>query len=524
MTIPVIICSNIDTQKYPNNTRQSFKNSLARTLNFNNSKHVINISSIYIDLKFSKIPEYLLQNPLYIYKVTEIGNPVITTPPGLNFLEHISNGNDLEYLFSKMLGSSSLVKVIETDTHFKLVLSQYGMAMDYNLATYIGVENINRYILSSVTLPYGKPAKYIFLGTTVNFEKKHFIANPRPKTIQVVLEEIEPIPTGDGFSKCIASIPIQDEDSGSLALEFKNKQYFNTPSIIASSFHVKLLDENNNPVKFGNGQASVIVLNINPKMDNSFIISTKSNDSNMKHVSNTPSDYIIELPAPISFEGDWEAALTIANLPQDINLSSYLGSEYFIFRGNPEDTKFSINTSELYSSTDLIDPLKQAIEKTLANANVNIDGTRVEVTVEIDTNNTLSITCPVQTSIQLSPALSELFGISSITTLNFEPNTAINLGYINLSLLRPQIALIHTNFSAHVILGNKMSQIIKIIPIQPRHKPNIYESESLDFIRVNTPYLTKICIQLLDITNKPIMFRKTDICMINFIFRKTTKK
>ena len=522
MTVPVIVCSNINLEKYPNNTRQSFKNSLPRSLNFTDSSYEIGISSIYLDLAFSKFPEYLLKNPLIFYKLNAAEDTIIT-PPGLNFLEYVSSAQDLEFLFSQMLGSSSLVRVSETETSYKMVLSGYGLSMDYKLANFIGIDNIGTHQVLDISLSYGRRVKYLLTQDAISFKKEVFITDPSPKVIQIIVNEIEPIPTTSGFSKSIASIPMSDfkkNNQQSLTMEFKRNQYFSTKRSLTTALHIELLDEKNEPVKFGLGQANIVVLNIRPKMNDSFIISTKSSDSMDKFKSNTASDFVVELPSPITFDGDWETMLTVADLPGSINLSKYISDDYYTYYKQPNSGRFKVSSSEIYTANDLIEPLKKSIEKTLANSGFNIEGSRVEVDLEIDSDTRVKVTSPITATINFSPKLSQLFGVSSILTLNLLENEQLDLGKLNMASLRPQVAMIHTNFSSHVIWGNKMSQIIKIIPLHPTSENNLYENESNNFVQVNTSYLSKIHIKIFDITNNVIDFKKDSISVINFIFRK----
>jgi hypothetical protein len=243
-------------------------------------------------------------------------------------------------------------------------------------------------------------------------------------------------------------------------------------------------------------------------MDSTFWVTVRSTDNKDVYPNNSASNFIVELPRPLHLDpNSWETALSTAEIPTTINLQPYLTNDFAVFqtRGVYE----LINKNPIYNDTNFLDGLVLAINKCVKST----------VIINIE-NEEISLTCPIKTHVKFSVSLGFLFGSIGEISIRFTPNAPFKLGKLNLSKIRPQVMLVKTNFSKHVILGSKYDQIIQIIPIIQKDSSFVYENDNKNFIGVLGEPIRKIHIQILDLLEKPIQFRSQDVSLFNFIFRE----
>lgn len=505
----IILFSNADQKRHPHNTRSSFTNTLPQPIDFSSEECEVGLSAIYIDLLFSKIPSNLvnLSYPsLMLQQVEDYEDGLEKLIPfSANTFEYVNSVGDLSWLFGRLIGTSRKVQIISQSDKIKIMFSGYVLAMNIKVANWLKID-LNDY---ERTMVGTSGEEWVWLKSAFSINKKTILNSPYPQNINVVLSEIQPTLTSDGYKQIITSIPQSlYESNKQLSLEFKDVQFYKLQRSVLSSLSIQLTNEKNEPLKLGHGQGTVVSLTVKQKMDSTFWVTVRSTDNKDVYPNNSASNFIVELPRLLHLDpNSWETALSTAEIPTSINLQPYLDSDFAVFQ--TRDVYELLNKSPIYNDTNFLDELVLAINKCVKST----------IIVNIE-NEEISLTCPIKTHVKFSVSLGFLFGSLGEIFIRFTPNTPFKLGKLNLSKIRPQVMLVKTNFSKHVILGSKYDQIIQIIPIIKKDSSFVYENDNKNFIGVLGEPIRKIHIQLLDLLEKPIQFRSRDVSLFNFIFRE----
>ena len=98
---------------------------------------------------------------------------------------------------------------------------------------------------------------------------------------------------------------------------------------------------------------------------------------------------------------------------------------------------------------------------------------------------------------------------------------------VDTTRLIPHAMIIYSSMVEPSIIGSSYANLVKMFPIYNRNIATgvfeIYESQHLDYFKVNNNILSKISIHLKDLSGEDIKFSTTHPVQINFVFRKIMK-
>ena len=334
-----------------------------------------------------------------------------------------------------------------------------------------------------------------------------------PSTINIELQEIEPYPTSNGYSKIVATVPFSTVKSSSV-ITFDIFHFFKLRQGDVDSLTVRILDQNFREARIlASPLSSLVGIYIREKMDESFMVYANSNDAIESSKSN--SSFTIDLPHPIIFEyGNWKAACHLVSLPGKLNYR-FLTPHSYALSINDQVKKFSLN-KDVYDESDLHEPIKSLLGESPDDGD--------DFDVDIDEEHKIWFKSSSPTKIVITPPLARILNMKIVNEIPAS-NTPIEIGRVTLEPIDPVGLLIEVNFTKHIIYGEQYKRIIKMIPFRPyklRNKETFfYQNEKLDFVDVEQgPILSSINISILDLNGNPVFFKNEKNTYVSFIFRK----
>jgi hypothetical protein len=137
--------------------------------------------------------------------------------------------------------------------------------------------------------------------------------------------------------------------------------------------------------------------------------------------------------------------------------------------------------------------------------------------------------------IRLAPELAYLTGFTREVQsgLSTDKYPVINLSeeatfaghrILDLTRLEPGHVLVYTDVIAPTLMGSQYTQVLKFVPVSKENLV-VYESEHLEFKRINCNYLPNIRLWLGGTGGSVVKFKKGDVeVLYNIIFRRVRKR
>jgi hypothetical protein len=363
--------------------------------------------------------------------------------------------------------------------------------------------------------------EYVVLGSVAHLQPPITVPH-LPKVIRMNLDQIEPILGSENYHKRIVSLPFVKSDN--FYKLFKGHEYFKLANEVISKFSVSFTDEKNFQLNLGVGQPTVVVLNLRPtpKMD-TFPLMISAHDSNAVFPENTNASFKVRLPHPVAFEGTWLMAIASATLETSINLKNFVfpASVTLLFHGDSDAVSYPLEERDVYEIRDVLDSLNETIKKATipTNAIVEFHSYSASSIAKIGVSSTHAV------SIKFSQNLNQIFNnvrTSVSAGLTRDDRTkSVFVGKDNLMTVRPKVAMIYSNISSPIIVGDQQLNLIKVLPLTDDDKFfNYYESTQMNYVNVASSEITVIELSIRDVGGLPIDFKNIIPNSFNFTFRR----
>jgi hypothetical protein len=292
---------------------------------------------------------------------------------------------------------------------------------------------------------------------------------------------------------------------------------------------------------------------------NTFNVAIASNDGLEVFPDNFNANFRVPLPHPINLTGNWQVAISRCHLGGLIDISPYLTGESVISIKIPQeyvtnvpglDRVYAVKLDPnlpLYTAQDVINNVN-AVIPTAPDINgaryssndwpARLSGRKL-VTLTLDSEMIIwrgdrSLEIPGQATAQsilplgiaFSDSLSQLLGITSRKPILLHTDQKVQLGNPSVGPLIPQAAFIYSNFTKPIIIGDKHSRVLKVVPLSKAPEGSnpgqmsTYESTQMNYIEVDTANLNVLEIRICDVAGNHIQFHRDAKSSLNLIFRE----
>jgi hypothetical protein len=359
-----------------------------------------------------------------------------------------------------------------------------------------------------------------------------------PNFVRVVIDEVKQSLSGGGVNRDLAIVPFTAPKGQNplFYYEVGRKEYFPLENNCLNRLTVRLLDERGDELNLTSGQPTFVKLKFK-KMDvnSSFVLRINSGNSKNIFPGNHSGHFRTQLPHTVNLSGGlWEVALLSVHFPAKVALKTYLKrADFWLSVLIPPADILSVgNSITLTFANDNItsgDSLKNAI-------NTKIEqwvGPNV-LTVVLSPDGLIKFRATVKMDITLSPLLALI--IADLQPKHGQMNYQIKLievpGEFSASLpvdfsrCLPHNLLLYTDFIKPIIVGERYSRVLKLIPMLESDRKNVesyksYESQNLDFCLISNNNIQTMECELRDASGEIIFFEEEDLpSYVHLLFRR----
>lgn len=535
-----------DTSKaiYEDNTQTKFTNILPHNLQLSDDWHVA-LQSLTFNPILSNIPESLRTTGKDHFMLSPIPaneefNRKTIISFSLRYKRYYTSDKIMEGILNRLPPTFAKLNLLQVSVSplDKLVITISKMVFYIQQDMYdwlkLTTDSKNRHIYIGTTkyLEYdGRNRDVILSSTTSIYEQE-----TTPNFIKIKLAELKPNLSGGGFNKELALIPFPKESTTSSLTwyEVKNKEYFKLASSCLSNISVELSTNTNNSLDLLPGSETILKLKFkNMQGQSSFITRLQSNDSLNIYPNNNAAFFRIQLPHSINFnDNNWQVALSSIHYPNCLKVCDFLNQNAYwieirVDNENEDDeqriVRISFEDVEVHNVINIRNVIQEKINTSLGNNIIEFGTTPTEeLAVSVFKNLTL----------RFSHKFNSIFEV--FIHKEYKPYYDIPLqagyqgvlpGQINLNKCLPQNLLLCTDFTTPIIVGDKYSNVLKLIPMPSKCETNekllSYEAQHLDFMDIPTNQLQTIQFDFRTLEGIPIKFKDENaVTYINLLFRK----
>lgn len=530
----IIVASNSSTIIHPENTLTSFTNELPSPLQLHKDAKIC-LESVFFDNIYTNIPSYIPFNiPHFIFYEKDENNKWIVNPNFKITLPH--REIDYAYVINFIKQNVTMQKFLKDKTiaarlnKHKNVLyirtdDPYCLAIQEDVANWLGFKDKSRAEIEEF-----ENIKYYCLQSNFYYRFTHKqIKLNSARTLIVELEEIEPIISGNGFEKIIATLPYKPhtiEDNltfnNTYNYEPKRRTFFNLNSPWISSFTARILNEDYSQINLSKGQPTFLKFRIENKMETTFSIRARSIDSLEIFNDNSCSHFKMKLPMHIDLNENWKIALTSIHIPNFINIAKYLSPDkYFIKIEKPEgfEKTLTFNETTIYTPHDLCYYINYVCNQSEINMKTSINNENM-LYILIREKMTVTFSDDFALLLQQSTLAEELKLPQKIFTIDDPPKA--NTSVINFFSLIPHTLFLYSNIVEPSIIGNQYAPILKIVPHEDDSDSLMYHHEikNLEYMNLKNTNFSILEFEIRDAAGNLIDFRQDYPTIVNLLFKK----
>ena len=369
---------------------------------------------------------------------------------------------------------------------------------------------------------WNRDQKYFLQANLEDVEKRKF-----PNLIKVKSKNITPQIHNSNFSNdLILFCPDFKEEEKYFFHEFENKQYVELNNSTLTNVDIKLVDENNTQLHLLPGIATILKLNIK-KMDfydRSFNVRLSS-ETSKQFPTNTNSKFKIKLPSTLNLSKDWKVCLTSINMPTNFKTLPSDEEKRKITFWDGVNNYIILLPEIINTDVELISYLNTGFSF---------------LTFYLETIGAakyLKIYIKKKGELKMHQNLAQLLGFHTLylnnethildTVNKSEIFERDNYNYwiyhcknpVNFELSKPNYMMVYTNIVDGSIVGNKICNILKIVPTK-KHEDNyvLIEFKHNEFYELHNTEIDEIDITLRSHDGEIINFLSNQNVIINLMF------
>ncbi len=515
----VIVASNSSQDLNPDNTLVNFKNNLPLELDV--SEYRVALQSIYLDNRYGNIPTSILgtnthfvlflqdprnSNPVATYTITDF-----SVQPKRFVL---SVNKELTKLGTGRVVLAEIEKRIQVTLNrcFLLVHPELQKCLNFEKETLFSYCGQDYAMLSS--------------GRGVNrFSSQNDfpVDEAKPRVIKVQLMEMNRHLSDINLVQDLAIIRVKPRHITPFYSVCERKEYFGLSSSKLAEISIRLVDENNWPLRLGHGQPTFVQLQFKrfPMISN--VLRLSSLESSHFFSDNCNSSFRIILQQELDSR-KWDVALSSIYLPSTTDIEAQITSNNF-YIDLPDGKQLVLN--------ELEDLTQQAFVKLVSSQLAAHYPSAAErpFQLSIEEDNVYAAFSH-DAKLKISSMLSFIIGrVPSPDHANFlvlegQKDRKVKLGKLDFDKLHPHKLLLYCNFVAPIIFGNKFGQVLKIIPYGKSVGDDDdgvikYEASHLDFLPLLMNDRHILQFELRNSSGQVVKFKETTSeILLTLVFRE----
>ena len=383
-------------------------------------------------------------------------------------------------------------------------------------------------------------SKHHFLESGKSEIKKQF-----PSVIRVICNNITPQIYNNTYSKdLVVFCPDFSKNDDFSATEFANKQYVPISNTTINEISIKLVDQNNEPIQLLPGPATILKMDLRLRRNGKKSFNVRlTSDMISDYPDNNNSFFRIKLPAPIIVNRDWRVALTSISHP---NLfSTFLENDtnrainfMNIPSGQNEEPKTVTvgipYEKNIYTKQEIIDlldgelKLNQMGSATLKNGKCNFKFHSDLLITSTDFFLKIlgyegKVHDHIYTRILFTNNPSLNLNVDETVFITKDNDSSYEVRFqndMNLDYLKPNYIIVYTDIVSKTIIGGRLSNILKIVPIKSNNTDTyvISDFKHKEYYELQNTEITSIEINLRSHDGELVNFATNQSTILNLEF------
>ena len=398
------------------------------------------------------------------------------------------------------------------------------------------------YYTYHISIPsLGNVNHFLYSEPSPNIFKKKF-----PNVIKVICENISPQIFNNTYSKdLIVFSPDFTTKEDYSWTEFGVKQYVPISNTSISDFKIKIVDENNDPIKLLEGPATLLKMSLRLRRPEKKTFNVRLTSAvTSEYPGNTNSIFKVKLPSPILINRNWRVALTSISNPNTFSTLIENPDTRTIQIRQVEPTKnkkiklILPNDQNIYTKEELVRLINwELIDEEIGSAEV-LDGKIVFTftsDVLITCSNILLKILGYNGQLNEKKVYSRLFYTNKldhelnnsnyVDKMNFvvKEDDSYKVSFINemdMDYLKPNYMIVYSSIVSKSVIGGIMSNILKVVPIKWSNGESyaISDFKSKEYYELQNTEIDSIEINLRSHDGELINFSSSQDTILNLEF------
>jgi len=369
------------------------------------------------------------------------------------------------------------------------------------------------YLLKKITL------------TLINTQPEIFF----PKIVKVKCENVKHQIFDGEFSKDLTIFcPSLKPGDKYFYKQFDTKQFIPLSNTTLDHIDLKLLDQENKPIKLVNGYATIVKLHLRKMPSHKKFFNVRiSSQKTLLHPANTKNNFKVSMPNTLNFNSQWKVSVTTINHPT-------------VFNTFPPNTKIKVvhTNGKIYSYS--LKEKYESIEELVKDMNTLFSSHNLLTASHGMFNNrlvnrfrfTILKDCVFMIPLELSNVLgntknSNDSGAAWLVKVKSDPTQILGNSFnidmeneVDLHFYRPNYVMMYSNIAAPTILGGEFQNILKVFPVQnnDKQKYQIQEFKHFEYLNLSNHEIKDIEIDFRSHSGDKVFFGGKYEIIVNLLF------